>query len=312
LFELDSYHGIFPPSITPLNADESVDAASTRSLTEYLIDSGVHGIWAMGTTGEFPALDPYQREVAISATMEAVRGRVPVIVNISDGGTGRAIEHARIAQRLGADAIAATPTYYFNHSQDEMLSHYRAIRNAVDLPLFIYNFPQMVKLKLDVATVATLAGDGTVVGIKDSQNDLQWFRALMTATKERGVNFRGFLGTRTLIDAGLIVGAHGAVPSVSNIAPRLVVDMYDAAKSGDFGRAGRLQDLIIRYDNLSASIAGGSANSQLIGMLKAVLEARGVIAGATVAQPLRPLTSEDLGRIRERLAGLPSAEPVAA
>src|SRR5207247_8107005 len=131
---------------------ERVDVASVRKLADYLIDNGVHGLWPMGTTGEFAALDSRQRETTIAATVDANRGRVPIIANIGDGGTGLAIEHARIAQRLGVDAISATPTYYYLHSQDEMLAHYRAIREAVDLPLFIYNFPQMVKVRLEVST----------------------------------------------------------------------------------------------------------------------------------------------------------------
>ncbi len=308
MFSLSDYHGIFPPTVTPLDADERVDQASVRSLVNYVLDNGVHGIWVMGTTAEFPALNTAQREAAIGATIDAVAGRVPIIANISDGGTRMAIEHARIAQRLGADAISATPTYYFNHTQDEMLAHYRAIREAVDLPLFVYNFPQMVKLRLEVSTVVTLAAEGTVAGIKDSQNDLQWFRALMTATREREIEFRGFLGTRTLIDAGMVVGAHGAVPSVSNIAPRLVVDMYEAAARGDFARAGELQDIIIRYDNLSTAVVGGSLNASSIGMLKAVLVARGIIANGRTTLPLRPFRSEEIAAIGERLADLPAAD----
>ncbi len=309
---LSRYYGIFTPTITPLDAEERVDAGSTRRLVEYLVDSGVHGIWTMGTTGEFPALDAKQRAAAIEATVDAVRGRVPVIANVGDGGTKLAIEHGRVAQRLGVDAIAATPTYYYNHTQDEMLAHYRAIRDAVDLPLFIYNFPQMVKLKLDVPTVVTLAQEGVVHGIKDSQNDLQWFRALMTATRERGIDFRGFLGTRTLIDAGLVVGGHGAIPSVSNIVPHLCVDMYQAATRGDFTRAGQLQDLIIRYDNLSSAVSTGSQNAAVIGMLKTVLVARGIIATSHLTRPLRPITSEEAARIEERLRALPADVPVAA
>jgi 4-hydroxy-tetrahydrodipicolinate synthase len=281
-------------------------------LTEYLIENGVQGIWAMGTTGEFPALGEAEREKAIAATMEGARGRVPVIANIGAGGTKEAIQHARVAQRLGVDAIAATPTYYFPHAQDEMLTHYRAIRAAVDLPLFVYNFPQMVKIKLDVATVATLAAEGVIAGIKDSQNDLQWFRALMTATRAKGLDFRGFLGTRTLIDAGMVVGAAGAVPSVSNIAPRLCAEMYAAATGGDFRRAGDIQDLIIRYDNLSGLVKGGSQNAAVIGMLKAVLAGRGVIGGARTTLPLRQLTADEVQAIQSAASTLPTSAAVAA
>ena len=310
--DLSRYHGIVTPMVTPLDDQERVDVASVRKLVNFLIDNGVHGLWPMGTTGEFAALDARQREAAIAATVEAARGRVPIIANIGDGGTGTTIQHARVAQRLGVDAISATPTYYYLHSQDEMLTHYRAIRQSVDLPLFIYNFPQMVKVRLEVSTALKLAEEGTVNGIKDSQNDLQWFRALMTATRERELPFRGFLGTRTLIDAGIVVGAHGAIPSVSNVAPRLCVEMYEAAVRGDFARAARIQELVIRYDNLSGAVSGGSPNSQVIGMLKAVLVARGVIASARLTTPLRQLSADDLARVDERARALPTEAAVPA
>ena len=160
--------GIFPPILTPLTPDERVDRASLKSLVSWLVDEGVHGIWALGTTAEFPCLDADERQAALEATVEAVAGRVPVVANVSDCSTGLAIRHGRVAQRVGVDAIALTPPYYYPHSMDEMLAHYRAMREAIDLPLLVYNIPQTVKVKMDVTTTLKLAEEGTIVGIKDS------------------------------------------------------------------------------------------------------------------------------------------------
>lgn len=171
--------GVVPPVVTPLTIDEQVDHASLRRLIKWLLQRGVHGLWVMGSTGEFAALDAQQRAEAIATVVDTVAGRVPVLAGISDAGTELAVRHGRAAREAGADAVAATPPYYFPVAQDEILAHYRRIREAVDLPLLIYNFPKMVKVNLDLSTALELAGEGTVIGIKDSQNDLEWFRRLM-------------------------------------------------------------------------------------------------------------------------------------
>src|SRR5579884_2974199 len=188
---LDRLHGIFTPILTPLTDEEDVDHPSLQRLVNYLIDQGVHGIWATGTTGEFPCFDRSEREAIVQTVVEAAAGRVPVIAGIGDASTRLAIAHGRAAQRVGVDAVALTPPYYYSNSQDELLEHFRTVRRAVDLPLMVYNIPQNVKVKLDVSTVLTLAREGTVVGIKDSQNDLDWFRQLMTEARALDRPFRG-------------------------------------------------------------------------------------------------------------------------
>ena len=133
--------------------------------------------------------------------VEAAGGRVLVVANVGDCSTKLAVDHARRAAAAGADALALTPPYYYLNSQGELVEHFRAVRTAVDLPLLVYNIPQTVKTQFEVATVLSLAEEGTVVGMKDSQNDLDWDRTLIAGLREREVPFRLFLGTRSLIDA---------------------------------------------------------------------------------------------------------------
>lgn len=235
--QLEQFCGIFPPILTPLTEEEDVDHPSLKRLVTYLVSEGVNGIWATGTTGEFPMFSQAERAAIVQTVVDAAGGRVPVIVGIGDASTRLAIEHGRAPARAGADAIALTPPYYYLNSQDELLEHYRAVHRAVDLPLLVYNIPQTVKTKLDVATVLTLAREGTVVGIKDSQNDLDWFRQLMTAVSDQGLAFRGFLGTRILIDAGLIAGANGAIPGISNVGAADCVGAWESAKRSEWHAA---------------------------------------------------------------------------
>src|SRR5215471_1044936 len=191
-------HGIFVPMLTPLNADETLDEPSLRRLVDFLVGAGVHGIWSMGTTGEFAALPEQERAHGVAATVEQVAGRVPVIANIGDSSTTLALKHARHAADAGADALALTPPHYYPHVMDEMLIHFRALKEAFpDVPLLIYNIPQTVKVKMTVPTTLQLAREGTVQGIKDSQNDLRWFRQLVQGIRANDLenSFRMFLGT---------------------------------------------------------------------------------------------------------------------
>jgi len=306
------FHGIFCPMLTPLNHDEKIDEASLRRLIDFLVDGGVHGIWVMGTTGEFPLLLETERARAVALTVEHVAGRVPVIANVGDSSTALALRHARHAVEAGADALACTPPHYYLHSMDEVMTHYRTLKLAFpEQPLFIYNIPQTVKVRMTLEATLQLAREGTASGIKDSQNDLQWFRALAAAIREeqRESQFRLFLGTRTLIDLGVVAGAHGAIPANSNVVPRACVMAYESAVAGDWPGARSAQALATRYDDLAEVAHGGSANAATLSSLKYVLHSWGVIDDPTVARPSRPLTADEVAELKRRLQALPRIPP---
>ncbi|MBI2942483.1 MAG: dihydrodipicolinate synthase family protein [Chloroflexi bacterium] len=301
--DLAQLHGILPPILTPLNDDETVDHASLRRLVDYVIAGGVHGIWVMGTTGEFPSFDQAERESVVRTTVEAAAGRVPVVAGIGDASTRLAIRNAGGARRAGADAIALTPPYYYSNSQDELVDHFRAIRDRVDLPLMVYNIPQTVKVKFEVPTVLRLAEERLIVGLKDSQNDLDWFRQVMTGARERGMRLRGFLGTRYLIDAGVLIGGHGAIPSFANVAPTLCVRCYEAAARGEWAEAGAWQERVVEAMGISTGIKG-SATAALFSSMKAALKALGVLSTSRVCAPLRTVSAEEEALVARRVAAL--------
>jgi 4-hydroxy-tetrahydrodipicolinate synthase len=309
-------HGIFVPMVTPLTSDERVDHPSLRRLIDFLIEGGVHGIWVMGTTGEFAALPEEERARAVETTVDHVAGRVPVIANVGDSSTGLALRHARHAAAAGADALALTPPHYYPHSMDEMLTHFRTLKQAhPDLPLLVYNIPQTVKVKMTVATTLQLATEGTVHGIKDSQNDLRWFRQLAMGARGAGLGagFRLFLGTRALIDAGVVINAHGAIPATANVAPAACAEAWEAAIRGDFATAARAQELVIDFEDLALIARGGSAEAAGYSSMKHTLREWGVIENASLTRPLREFTSDEVTQLRTRLATLPrGSERVAA
>lgn len=296
MVDLGRLQGIFPPVLTPLNDDETVDARSLASLIEYQLGEGVHGIWICGTTGEFAGLDGEQRALAVRTTVTTVRGRVPVIANVGDCSTALAIRHARASAAAGADALALTPPYYYSNSQVELLDHFRAVRAAVDLPLLVYNIPQTVKVKLDVGTMVTLATEGTVVGLKDSQNDLDWFRKVIVGSRAKAPNLRGFLGTLALIDSAVLIGGVGSIPGISNIYARWCVQCHEAAVRGDWATAARYQELVMGGAGVT-SVGTGSASANSFGGMKAILQAEGVIANRRVTAPLRTLTDAEAEQV---------------
>jgi 4-hydroxy-tetrahydrodipicolinate synthase len=306
------FQGIFCPMLTPLHGDETIDQGSLRRLVDFLIDGGVHGIWVMGTTGEFALLPETERARAVTTTVEQVAGRVPVIANVGDSSTTLALRHARHAVDAGADALACTPPHYYPHSMDEVVTHYRALKEAFpEQPLFIYNIPQTVKVRMTLEATLQLARDGTAAGIKDSQNDLQWFRALASTIRQEGreSQFRLFLGTRTLIDVGIVAGAHGAIPANSNVVPRACVMAYDAALAGDWVGARSAQLLATRYDDLAEVARAGSANAATLSSLKCVLRSWGIIDDPTVARPSRSLSEDEVAELNRRLQALPRIPP---
>jgi 4-hydroxy-tetrahydrodipicolinate synthase len=306
--DLTRLWGIFVPMVTPINDDETVDEPSLRRLVDFLVDAGVHGLWGMGTTGEFAAFPEAERARALAATVQQTNGRVPVIANVGDSSTGLALRHARHAVAAGADALALTPPHYYPHSMDEMLTHFRAVKQAFpDLPLLIYNIPQTVKVKMTVATTLQLAREGTVQGIKDSQNDLRWFRLLVQGIRKDGLEdrFRMFLGTRILIDAGAVIGAHGAIPATGNVAPAAAAESWEAATRGDFALAARAQEVVGSYEALAEVARGGSPEAAGFASMKCVLREWGIIDGVRLMRPLRSFDAAEVDQLRARLATLP-------
>jgi len=285
--------------LTPLHEDQRIDHESLASLVDYLIGEGVHGIWAMGTTGEFACFDADERDAAIVTTIKATRGRGAVIANVGDASTLLTIEHARRAEKAGADAIAATPPYYYPNNQTELERFFREVAASVSIPLLLYHIPQTVKVKVDPPFVRKLANDRVIVGLKDSQNDLEWFRRVLVDAKQDGIDLRAFLGTTGLIDMVTYAGAAGSIPGISNVTAAACVGAYEAARAGDMAGAARHQERVMAAAGLGGVLKDASPIGSNFASMKAVLVARGVIKTATCRSPLRAPTPEEAARAVE-------------
>ena len=290
MFDRDSLKGIIPPIVTPLTPAEEVDAAGMRNLVNYLLDCGVHGVFVLGSTGEFPFLTDRERVRAVEAAVEAVNGRVPVIAGISDISSKKAIEHCRAAQIAGADFVIATAPYFGVIKQEWIYEHFRAISGETDARLMIYNVPQLIN-DITPETIARLAEIENVVGIKDS-GPLEHIQEVVFRT--RGRNFQVLEGMEYYLVAALLVGAHGGTPAPANIHPRPYVEMYNKTVAGKTDEALALQEQTNHFLDVFDAIPSWRS------ALKAALHLMG-ICGMTVAAPFPPATSEEIELLQAHL-----------
>jgi 4-hydroxy-tetrahydrodipicolinate synthase len=224
--------GIIPPVATPMQANEDLDLPRLRWFLDRLIAGGVHGIFVLGTNSEFYALDENEKQQVIATTVAHVRRRVPVYAGTGAETTREAVRLTKMAEREGVDGVSVITPYFVSPSQQEIYDHYHRIAESTALPVVLYNNPGTCGgVKIDVDTVARLAEFPNILAIKDSSGDLQNTIEYMRVVPER---FAVLQGRDTLIYPALMFGARGAVPATANIAPALVVEIYEAFLRGDF------------------------------------------------------------------------------
>lgn len=285
--------GVIVPILTPLNPDESVDVPSLLRLVNYLIDNDVHGIWVSGTTGEFANLSDKERLVSMDAVVDEVSGRVPIIGNVSGASTQLSVNMALEAQEMGMDGIAVTPPYYYPNAQDELLDHYRHIRARVGLPLWVYNIPQTVKTAVAPGTIATLAGEGAVVGVKDSSGAGELLAELNVLCQQGGISLLRFLGTAFRITTAGSVGVQGVIPGIANLIPAACASGWEAGEAGDDEGVKKSNTAIIASQKIARLAQGGGPNAASFAGMKSALKHMGVIDHDIVSRPLRPFTDAE-------------------
>jgi 4-hydroxy-tetrahydrodipicolinate synthase len=235
------FKGSLVALITPFR-DGKVDADGFQSFVEWQIAEGTHGLVPVGTTGESPTLSHEEHRRVVELCVEAARGRVPVIAGTGSNSTAEAIELTAHAKAAGADAALVVTPYYNKPTQEGLYQHYKAIHDAVDLPLIIYNIPGRCVVDMTVETMARLAELPRIVGVKDATNDLA--RPLRTRT-EIGPDFCQLSGEDATVTGFLAQGGHGCISVTGNVAPRLCATMHEAWQAGDLARMGEIRDRLM-------------------------------------------------------------------
>ena len=228
---------------------------------------------------------------------KAVGGRVPIICGVMDTSTQRVIENIETATQFGVDAVAATPGYYYPSTDDaDLIQFYQAVAGSTELPVFIYNIPSTVKTAIKPEVVVELADAcDNIVGIKDSSGDWTNCLSLLALLGDR-TDFTVMLGSHTAIGAAVLFGADGGVISISNVAPKESVALYNAAKARDIDEVHRLQKLLLRLSKMYTYGQGVSG-------MKACLEILGV-CNAYTTSPLLPISDAAKAELRELLTAL--------
>ncbi|WUT00035.1 dihydrodipicolinate synthase family protein [Streptomyces sp. NBC_00708] len=288
------YTGVIPPVVTPLTADGELDLPSLERVVGHLIDGGVTGLFALGSSGETAYLTPGQQDRVIEAVTAAAGGQVPVLVGAIETTTNRAIERARRAAELGADAVVVTAPFYTRTDGTEIDRHFRDVAAALDLPVLAYDVPVCVHSKLDPELLLPLAADGVLAGVKDSSGDDGSFRRLVIGARELP-EFSVLTGHELVVDAMMLGGADGSVPGLGNVDPHGYVRLHEAATRGDWAAARAEQDrLVALFDIIRAARPGtASATAAGLGAFKTALMLRGVITTNVMSPPMRRLDAEE-------------------
>jgi 4-hydroxy-tetrahydrodipicolinate synthase len=292
MFKLDELTGVLPALISPLRSDGRVDEAAVPRLVEHVIQGGVHGLLALGSTGETASLDETARRTILSSVVAAAAGRVPVICGVAQSHLSAARVEVEAAARMGAQAVLVAPPFYYLIDQATLLAFYRLLANDSPVPVLLYNIPQYTKVVAEPATVATLAREGTIVGMKDSSRDFEYFEAVCIATRELP-RFRLFTGSDTMLLPSLAMGGAGTICGAANVAPGWVVRIFEEFKRADLAAARADQDALFQ---LVMALRGGVFPAAI----KAACHLQG-ICEPWCAAPIQPLDDELQAKLRVRL-----------
>ncbi len=249
--------GIIPPVVTPMTADQEVDLPGLRKHIDLMLARGVHGIFVLGTTGEFYALDEREKFLIVTDAVAHVGGRSPVYVGTGAETTREVIRLTKMAEREGASGVSVITPYFIKPNQNELADHFRRVAESTSLPVVLYNNPATCGgLSIEPETVARLAEMPNIIGIKDSSGDLQNTIEIIRQTPRD--TFSVLNGRDTLILSAIQMGAQGAIPASCNIAPDLCVGIYESFTRGEIEAAREFQS---RLHGVRMAMSLGTGNS---------------------------------------------------
>src|SRR3989475_6403939 len=226
--------GIIAPMATPLTHDEKIDDKTTRTLVDFLIDGGIDGLFPLGTSGEFALFDREERKTVVETVVDQANGRVPVLAGVSDPSLENVLAFAKDAEDAGADAIVATPPYYYTTGEDGLFGHFETIARKGGLPLVVYNIPEWTHLFVPPNVVQRLAEKQLIVGMKYTEyNLLNLLRFLKIAGKRISI----LTGSDAMTLTNLEFGGNGGVIGVANVTPKLASAVFYEFKSGNLAAA---------------------------------------------------------------------------
>lgn len=287
--------GIIPPIITPLTDEGEVNYEVLKVLVNHLIEQGVHGLFPMGTTGEFYAFDEDIYRKVLETVMQEAKGRVPVYAGANHITTRGVIHLIKICEEVGVDAVSVLTPMFISQTQEELYTYFRDIAAATQLPIILYNNKPKTNVTIAPKTVEKLAEIENIVAVKDSTGDMTNTAEYIRLTRDN-TNFHVLMGRDTLIYAALCYGASGAIASCANVAPRIAADIYDEYKKGNHEAALKAQ---FQLAPLRIACSMGTFPA----VIKEGLVQQGIPVGKCLA-PIEELKPEEKAELHKVLADM--------
>ena len=288
---MTDFHGVFPYLVSPVDAAGRVKTGVLARLADDLVKAGVHGLTPLGSTGEFAYLNVEQRAEVVRATIEAAARRVPVVAGVASTSISDAVAQAKAYQRLGADGILAILEAYFPLKDGGVESYFRAIADAVDIPVVLYTNPQFQRSDLSLDVIARLAEHPRIRYIKDASTNTGRLLSIMNRCGER---IRVFSASAHIPAAVMLIGGVGWMAGPACIVPRQSVKLYELCKAARWGEAMELQRKLWRINEAFALF-------NLAACIKAGLSIQGYDVGAPVP-PQAALTADERRVVEAALA----------
>jgi dihydrodipicolinate synthase/N-acetylneuraminate lyase len=285
--------GIVVPLVTPLEGFDRLDVGALEALIEHVLDGGVHGLFLLGTCGEGPSLGYRLRRELVTRTCKQVRGRVPIVVGITDSSAVEAEAMAVHSAECGADAVVIAPPFYFPLDRNELIGFVRRRVQRSPLPVLLYNMPSLTKLAFEPEWVRQLMDEPKIIGFKDSSGDLAYFELLLSAAGERS-DWSFLVGPEHLLVQSLQLGGHGGVSGGANIFPSLFVRIYELATDERSPTFERVWEQAMALGGIYECAGGGAASA--VKGLKAAIASLGFGTGQ-LAEPLEPLPEQERARV---------------
>jgi 4-hydroxy-tetrahydrodipicolinate synthase len=284
------FRGSFTALVTPFK-NGGLDEQAFRDFVEWQIAEGTHGLVPVGTTGESPTLSHDEHKQVVEWCVDQARGRVPVIAGAGSNSTAEAIDFSKHAEKAGADAVLIVTPYYNKPTQEGLYQHYKAINDAIGIPIIIYNIPARSIIDMSVDTMKRLYELKNIAGVKDATANMTRVTQQRSAM---GDDFNQMSGEDITALGFMAHGGHGCISVTSNVAPRLCADFQNACLKGDFAAALKLQDKLsplhinlfvetspapIKY---ALSLIGKCANNVRLPMVPATEKAQAAVREAMV------------------------------
>lgn len=294
---LNVFKGIFPPVPTIVDDNGELDRAGMAVMIDHVISNGADGMLILGSGGEFSHFSSEQRKQIAEFSLQHVAGRVPVLIGIACASTAETIQLGKHAENAGAQGVLVVNPYYAKLSEEARFTHYKRIAEALNIPVFLYNFPELTGQDIGLNVITRLAREvPNIVGIKDTIDNISHTREIINQVHCFRPDFIIFSGYDEYLLDTLMLGGHGGIPATFNFAPNITRGIYQAVQQNDLATAKALQQQLSELSPLYA------LEQPFFGVIKTAIKLSGVDISTAVVPPALPLNEEKIAQVKNILS----------